>query len=141
MGVVTAVSCGGEVALRDAGADAAEDGLGTEASVDAGGDAADLDAWWRQFDVAPFDGYSPPIPGEFPPEGGIPCNAGGECPIGFAACNFGTGWCCEQFYHNEQCVCGATLGCLPPQVCCPVSGQVQYSCVATANACPAYVDP
>jgi hypothetical protein len=76
------------------------------------------DAWWARWDAAVFD--VPPAVGMYPPNGAGPCDVTG-CATSSSLCIPGQGWCCEGTIESRapyRCVCGAGLGCLPPQVCC-----------------------
>ena len=128
-----ATACGGEVLIDDGGTDASID-QGDEAQMDAGGDGA----WWRHFDAQPFDGYALPIPGEYPPADGQPSN----CVWTGAITDDGTGWCCIGSFilgPNSRCMCGGTLGCSPPDVCCVSAFDHSAVCKAV-QSCPQYAD-
>lgn len=91
-----------------------------------------LDAGLDVVDAYPdgpiFDGYAAPVPGEYPPNGDQPCFWSG-C-AGQGACDLETGWCCGGSWKEQQCRCGASLGCLLPEVCCALPGALEFQCVA-----------
>lgn len=102
---------------------------------DAGADGDDGFSW----DATPFEGYDPPVPGQYPPPSGEPCKVAGECGAG-AQCNPLSGWCCsgefKQWEAGAVCACGSDLGCIPPAVCCYLAGETKPHCVVSATDCP-----
>lgn len=117
-----------DVPETDAGVDT-RDTAEPDAVVDL--DAAD--AWRSHFD-APADPIDPPTEGSYPPVGG------GLCPVSpcgsGATCDEGSGWCCGGRFRAGKCMCGGTLGCKPPSVCCALPGTSTPSCVADVSLCP-----
>ncbi len=79
----------------------------------------------------PFEGYDPPVPGEYKPKGG-PCE---PCDDVHSSCNSDTGFCCHGYWKDSACRCGAELGCQPPAVCCALPGELDYKC-APSDECP-----
>ena len=126
-----AASCGGTAA--EAPIDACAD-----VHADAGHDAdapEDATPWWYDvFDAAVYRGFSPPIVGEYPPNGPGVCNYSG-CFVN-GTCDPETGWCCSGKPRAGTCVCGEDAGCVPPAVCCAVPGELVMRCVATPDECP-----
>lgn len=108
-----------------------------DAAIERIDDAASEDAapWWLDvYDAATYQGFSAPIPGEYPPNGPGVCLYSGCFPGG--SCDPETGWCCGGKAKQGACVCGADAGCVPPQVCCAVPGELSMRCVATPDLCP-----
>ena len=130
--VVLGVACGGNLRATDT--------LDACATTHDGGDAADVvseDAppWWYDvFDAATYTGFSPPIPGEYPPNGPGVCIHSGCFVSG--VCDPETGWCCGGKTKRSGCACGDDAGCVPPAICCALPGQLQMRCVATPDQCP-----
>lgn len=121
------VACGGLVedssASSDARGDAALDSQ-VDASLDLGPYGGD--AWWNNWDAPVFD--VPPSIGMYPPNGDGPCDVTG-CAMPFSVCLPAQGWCCGGSVGGRfPCTCGATLGCLPPYVCCPFPESEPRSC-------------
>ena len=111
-----------------------------------GGDGGTADApWWSNFD-AQYDPAHPPLPGTFPPSDNQLCGAfvdGSGYVNGCidarypraASCVRPTGWCCSGKITTGKCMCGWTLGCVGPQVCCAKPGDTVPRCEADTNAC------
>lgn len=87
-----------------------------------------------------FQDRHAPIPGEYEPTNGKPCDQGGNCTQGvdFGSCDQATGWCCEGYPdwtgHSTGCFCGNGPGCAPPLVCCITPNAQTYNCALT-DAC------
>jgi hypothetical protein len=81
-----------------------------------------------------------PIPGEYPdPSGGL-CGQSDTCAPGSGLCDFQSGWCCHGRFTTDrdgqaECLCGQSLGCAPPQVCCSAHGATVSVCVADPKDC------
>ncbi len=133
-------ACGGTFVY--VGPDASVDGgvSSDGASEDGGTDGisdAELD-WFAQFDGAHgFDGFYPPAPGEFPAQDGSFCKVDYNCGSeGLQAhCDIGTGWCCSGEGRAGKCVCGYSLGCLPPEMCCDYPEASVPVCATSVAAC------
>lgn len=122
---------------NDAAVDNATD---VQPADDAGVDAPDDWAWYfAQFDVYQYDGRHPPLVGEYPWSMGA-CTSALSC-LPYAGCDNSTGWCCSGYPEMQGCMCGATLGCLPPQMCCYLPDATAPSCVDGPDACPGGVTP
>jgi hypothetical protein len=128
---------------RDASSDSAADDEVDGAVVGDDGGGVGFDAsgigdgasWFRQFpDAQAFDGYLPPVVGEYPLSSGQPC---GQSPCASGFCEFTSGWCCsgDGRPNGVGCLCGTSLGCLPPQVCCDLPETYVPQCVADLDAC------
>jgi hypothetical protein len=118
-------------------------GSGTSGGGTGGGDAgsavSDADSGQSDafpiWDAAPFDGYDPPFPGEYPPKNpNVPCTWSGCGPC--SPCDDYTGWCCGGNFGKGVCVCGDGPGCVPPAMCCALPGALKPTCVPTATDCP-----
>lgn len=141
--LATLAACQGTViALDDSGTnDATLDGLQDSAvNVEAGVDGSDEDAaidsawYFAQFDVYQYDGSNPPLIGEYP-YGAAGCNIPAVC-MPLATCDVFTGWCCSGVETTKGCICGSSLGCLPPQTCCYLPDVYVPACVDGPDACP-----
>lgn len=136
--LVVPVGCGG-IAVVEAATDAANDTT-LDASIDSvpENDAAVDTSWWfSQFDAGGFDGYDPPLVGEYPPPNAKP--GGGCSPL--ASFNPVSGWCCSGVEKLQGCVCGNSWGCLAPYLCCNLPDHFVPECVPGLNACPNYNTP
>jgi len=125
--LICVFACGGGVDGGDASSDATLGGsdVATDASLS---------------DVQGFDGYYKPLPGEFRPESGLPCDIGGCDGLPRASCNSGTGFCCSGKLRMDCncCMCGSEPGCMPPAICCPIAGEQDLKCVPSVQDCPMY---
>lgn len=128
--VALASACGGNVS------DAAPDACATAhdgGAKDVVGDEAA--PWWADvFDAATYQGFTPPIVGEYPPNGPGVCIYSG-CFVN-GSCDPESGWCCSGKPRKGACTCGADAGCVPPAICCAVPGELEMRCVATPDDCP-----
>ncbi len=137
------VACNGTVIIVDGGSDATVDAPADVAAESSPVDASDAN-WFAQFDVYQYDGHDPPYVGEYPLSTRQPCL--GDNPLAeagnpticdpLAQCDTFTGWCCSGEVKSQACVCGASLGCLPPDVCCDLPDALAPSCVDGMAACP-----
>jgi hypothetical protein len=135
------LACACDGAIEDLGApDASADaGGGSTGRGDAGrgadGSAADA-PWHTRYDAALPDPANPPMPGEYPPERGD-CITWDNVCFGRGSCDRRTGWCCNGTFRFPGCVCGATLGCQPPEVCCILPEASDFMCVPIGS-CPQF---
>ncbi len=141
---VAAVACGCEIGVAcggSLGADAAPTCDVPDATVDAFDASEEPDVhdtappWWEDvFDAGAYYGYTPPIVGEYPPNGPYVC-LGSGCFVG-GTCDPQSGWCCSGKPREDRCMCGDDAGCVPPSICCALPGALVPVCVATPDECP-----
>jgi hypothetical protein len=118
-------TCDGDASAHDGGSHLVVDGA-TSIAADALPDA--------------IPSVPPPAPGEYPdPSGGL-CGQSDTCAPGAGLCDFQSGWCCHGRFTTDrdgqaECLCGQSLGCPPPQLCCSAHGATVSVCVADAKAC------
>ncbi|MGH7271078.1 MAG: hypothetical protein ACREJ3_11665 [Polyangiaceae bacterium] len=110
------------------------DGAVAEGGIEAD-DADNPSSWFRRFDAGIFDRLAPPSVGDYPPPTPGPCDSIQQC-LDIANCDYAAGWCCSGLLVRGVCTCGASLGCLPPQVCCDLPDANAPQCVSGAQACP-----
>jgi hypothetical protein len=142
-------SCGGRALVnqtcpdmdaspRDATTDTTVE-AGRDAKADAPSDAPEDATWASHFD-ANYNRDYPPAPGEYPdPSGGL-CGQSDTCAAGAGLCDFQSGWCCHGRFTTDrqdqaECLCGQSLGCAPPEVCCSAYGATVSVCMAAARDC------
>ena len=118
--------------IVEAAPDTADKAIDT-APFDVFDDTQDPDAWWRRYPDALHDPIGAPLDGTYPAEGGLYCP--GPACFANGLCDSLSGWCCGGHFREGRCVCGATLGCVPPQVCCPRAGATDGVCADLAD-CP-----
>lgn len=127
--VLLGAACGGNVHDAPDACATSHDG----GAADVVGDEAA--PWWADvFDAAIYQGFTPPIVGEYPPNGPGVCIYSG-CFVN-GSCDPETGWCCSGKPRKGSCTCGGDAGCVPPAICCAVPGELEMRCVATPDDCP-----
>lgn len=131
--VMAVAGCSGDLIVPDGGSDSGVDAPGNalDATIDSNDDAQ----WFSQFDVYQFEGWNPPVVGEYPDFEGGGCSNDLACsPL--ARCDPDTGWCCSGERTSQGCVCGYGWGCLPPRICCDLADAQVPACVDSLDACP-----